>query len=1018
MRRIVCKLLFRTFVVVSLILISLSSVLGQQFPIKGIVKDEDNLPLPGVSVVVAGSNQVAITDEKGVFSFSVIRKDAKLTFSYVGYKTKEVPVGSGATLEINLEPVAQKLDDVVVVGYGVVRKKDLTGAVATVSGADIADRKQISVSQSLQGAVAGVRVSRSGGDPDASASIRIRGVTTIGDSNPLIIIDGIPGNLDWVSPNDIESVTVLKDAASASIYGSRAASGVILVTTKRAKSSKLSLDYNYDYTIESPTEVAKNVGAQDYMRLLNERDWNDANNPANKFPVFSEETINNYKQLNADQPDLYPDVDWMSMLMKKTARRQSHNINLMGGNDLLKSKASLMYDQSEGLYHNKSFDRVILNSNNNFKISDKLSAQFDLRGLYSINENPIMNLSPSVGVAPIYAAVWSDGRIGSGKTGTNPWASINQGGNFKVTSTSFTPKLAINYKPINDLTVSATVAPELYWSKSKKFRKKLEYSLYDNPAAFGGLIEGNLQTSLEEERMDTRTITTQVTANYLKTINDHSFNAMVGNENYSFFSESLSAERERFNLSNFPYLNLGNENYQYNSGSAFENAYRSFFGRIMYNYKSKYYFQANIRYDGSSRFHRDYRWGGFPSVSAGWVISNESFLKQNPYLSFLKLRASYGSLGNERIGNYPYQSTIGYNSALLYQGSQIVSAQTAAIMQYAISSITWEKTSSIDIGLDARFFGDKLSITGDYYKKSTSDMLLALEIPAYIGLGNPDQNTGKMHTKGWEMEVQWKDQKGKFGYSIAANLSDSRSVMGNLGGTEFLGSQVKYEGSEFNEWYGFRSLGLYQNAAQVQGSATLNSSVKAGDVQYMDISGPNGVPDGKISAEYDRVLLGGSLPRYLFGGTIRANYSNFDFSFSFQGVGKQKVRLDQSVIQPFRDQYKEVPQVLMGNYWSMYNTDDENLKAKYPRISNAGNTNNYVMSDFWMINGAYLRIKNIMLGYTMPESVIKPIGFSSLYLFFNVSDLPAFHHYPKGWDPEGSSYWISTSYTFGAKVRF
>src|SRR5690606_4022156 len=329
---------------------------------------------------------------------------------------------------------------------------------------------------------------------------------------------------------------------------------------------------------------------------------------------------------------------------------------------------------------------------------------------------------------------------------------------------------------------------------------------------------------------------------------------------------------------------------------------------------------ANIRYDGSSRFAKEYRWGVFQSVSAGWSIAEENFMKDVSWLNFLKLRASNGTLGNERIGNYPYQSLIQFsNTALFYTGNQVTSQQSASQWQYAIRDITWEKTESYDVGLDFVGLNNRLNATFDVYNKITSDMLLALQIPVFIGFENPNQNTGKMNTKGWELAVGWKDNINKLTYGLSFNISNFKSVMGDLGGTEFLGNQVKMEGSEFNEWYGYLSDGLYQTADEVAGSPVLNANVKPGDVKYKDVSGPDGVPDGIISPEYDRVFLGGSLPQYLYGGQLNLGYGGLSLNVVIQGVGKQNVRQTTDMIQPYQQNWGNFLSILDGNTWSKYN---------------------------------------------------------------------------------------------------
>jgi len=627
-----------------------------------------------------------------------------------------------------------------------------------------------------------------------------------------------------------------------------------------------------------------------------------------------------------------------------------------------------------------------------------------------------------MGIAPpIYAAEWSDGRVGAGKDGANIYGQMKYGGTNDNYYNTVGGKISIDFTPFKGLKFSGIVSPTYNFDKGKKFSLAIPYTAYNNPGTVSRYLEGAKETTLNEVRNDSYRVTYQFLTNYTKSFGQHNLNAMAGYEYYYAFTENLAASRGQYILTSYPYLNIGPLALRDNSGDAYENAYRSYFGRIMYNYQNKYFLQGNIRLDGSSRFYKDYRWGSFPSFSAGWVMSEESFMKSNPTISFLKLRGSWGTLGNERIGNYPYQAALNFEtSSLFYQGNTAVSAQSAAQWQYAIRDISWEKTESFDLGLDANFFDNKLRFTGDYYRKTTKDMLLQLQIPMYLGFDNPNQNTGKMNTKGWEFEIGWNDKIGDLDYSVSANLSDFKSIMGDLGGTEFLGDQIKRVGSEFNEWYGYVSDGLYQTQADVDASAKLNTSVRPGDVRYKDISGPAGVPDGKISPEYDRILLGGSLPRYMYGANISLGYKNFDFSMVLQGIGDQNVRLNSTMVQPLLENYGNFPSILEGKYWSKYNTDEQNLVARYPRFTNTSAGNNYSMSDFWLFNGAYLRIKNITLGYNVPKFITEKVKLQSVRFYATVSDLLSINNYPKGWDPEMSStaYPITTSFIFGASVKF
>jgi len=990
--------------------------------VKGVVKNASGESLPGVTVLVKGTTNGTITDIDGVYNLTNVPGDATLVFSFVGMKKIEIGVGGKSTVNAILEDETIGIEEVVAIGYGTVKKSDLTGSVGSVKGEMIAERKTTQLSQSLQGAVSGVMVTRTNNAPGSSATIRIRGVTTIGDNNPLVIVDGIPvSNINDINPNDVESLSVLKDAASASIYGSRAAAGVILITTKRAKSGQLNLDYNVEYGFEKPTVSPKYADAVRYMKMVNELRWNDNGNGADQYPTYPKATIDNYASLNKENPDLYPNTNWESLVFNNTAPKQSHVFSLTAGSKNIRTKASVAYDEIDALYDGRTYERITARFNNDVTINKFISATLDFYAKRTISKQPVVDpIDRTRTVPPIYAAVWSDGRVAMGKSGENIYGQMKYGGFNNTWYNQVGGKMSIDITPFEGLKVSGIISPILNFDKNKTFKKQIAAYTWNDPNVFEGYLKDASSTKLSESRNDNYQVTTQFLANYTKTIGQHNINAMAGFENYYSFYENEAASRDQYLLNSYPYLNLGPLTYRDNSGSAYENAYRSWFGRALYNYKNKYFMQANIRFDASSRFDENYRWGSFPSFSAGWVITEEPFMQKFNTLSFLKFRASWGTLGNERIGNYPYQSTIAFSNGLFYQGNAIISSQTAAQVKYAIKDISWETTESFDVGFDAALLNNKLRFSGDYYNKTTKDMLLALEIPDYIGFENPDQNTGRMNTKGWEFEAGWNDKIGELDYSVSVNLSDFKSVMGDLGGTEFIGDQIKIKGSEFNEWYGYKSVGLFQTAADVANSPKLNSSVQPGDVKYADISGPNGVPDGIISPEYDRVLLGGSLPRYMYGGNIKLNYKNFDFSIVVQGVGKQNVRMEERIVRPFGEQWLNMPMLIENKYWSKNNTDDQNLNAKYPRLSDKGASNNYAMSDYWLFNGGYLRLKNISLGYTIPDRLVKKISLQSCRVYSSVSDLLSINKYPKGWDPENSSsgYPITASFIFGLSVKF
>ena len=1006
----------------------------KDFLVTGIVKDENGEPIIGANIQVVGKSAGTITDMNGRFSISA-SANSTLQITYIGYQTQTVNIGEQRNINIILQEDNAQLDEVVVVGYGTMKKKDLTGSVTAVKGDELAARRTTQLSTALQGALSGVMVSRDNGAPGSSASIQIRGVTTIGDSSPLVIIDGIPGDINSVNPEDVESMSVLKDAASASIYGSRAAAGVIVITTKRAKSGDVAWSDNFEDGWEIPTKLPTYGGAQRYMEMVNETRYND-NPDGGWYQTYTEDEITNWSINNATNPDKYPMTDWGDILLKSSAPRQTHTLSIVGGGKIIRTKASFRYDKTDGLYVNKEYDRFMVRVNNDFNINKYISANLDLNFSRSKALSPNSNPMGAGGrnIPPIYAATWTNGLWGDVKDGENMLAKITDGGTFTNWGTNIGGKLGIDITPVNGLKISAAVAPNFNNVKKKTFVKQIPYTRSEDPNTTVGYMGGYRTTNLTENRNDSHDITTQFFANYAKTLGRHDFSVMIGYEDYYAFWENLDASRDQYQLTSYPYLDLGSEDYRDNGGNAEEYAYRSLFGRMTYSYADRYLIQANLRRDGSSRFASNCRWANFPSVSLGWVISEEKFFKNinMDWFSYLKLRGSWGKLGNERIGAYdddgnfiynyyPYQAAIDYSTALFQNSQGIVSSVTTAAQQkYAVRDISWETTESWDIGLDANFLDNRLHFSADYYRKNTKDMLLALEIPHFIGYDNPEVNAGNMHTTGYDIEVGWRDKVGDFTYSISANLSDFTSKMGNLNGTQFLGNQVKMEGSEYNEWYGYVSDGLFLTQEDVDKSPKLNNSVKVGDIKYKDISGPDGVPDGVISPEYDRVLLGGSLPHYMFGLTFNAAYKGWDFGLTLQGVGSQKSQISAAMIEGLRDNWLNFPTILDGNYWSPKNTDEQNATAKYPRLTRTNRDANFCMSDYWLYNGRYIRLKNLSVGYTLPKAWTTKACMNTVRLYVSGSDLFTISNAPKGWDPEVSTegYPITTSLIFGVSINF
>ncbi|GAB2556841.1 SusC/RagA family TonB-linked outer membrane protein [Spirosoma aerophilum] len=987
-----------------------------------VVAAETGLGIPGVNIIIKNSKQGTTTQADGSFTLNVPERPGVLLVSYIGYQTQEVTVNAQTTLTVSLQADTRSLNEVVVVGYGTQKKRDMTGAVASIGSELFKERRETQVAQSLQGAMSGVVVTRSGSNGAmGGATIRIRGVTTIGNSDPLVMVDGIPvADVNQVNSADIENITVLKDAAAASIYGSRAASGVILITTKRAKTDQVSIQYSYENGVDKPTRLPETMGVVRYMELVNELRWNDAGNGTNQYPTFTKDLIDGYAAKNAADPNKFPDTDWVALTLRQSAPRETHSLSMMAGSRFVKSSASIRYEKVGGFYDNKDYRRIFARLNNDFTINKYVSATFDFNFKRTTTTDPTHSdpLGEIRIASPVYPAIWTDGRVADGKAGANVWARLKYGGTNVNWFNQISGRVGIDIKPIDGLKITGILAPIFDFNNQKFFNKRVDAFSATDPTQFAVTLSengANATTRLSEARNNNLALTTQLLANYARTLGKHDITALAGFENYYNKFESLSASRDQYLFDGYPYLDQGPITFRDNAGSAGETAYRSYFGRLTYAFQDKYLFQANVRRDGSSRFNSNYRWGVFPSFSAGWVMSEENFMKSQHVLSFLKLRGSWGTLGNERIGNYPYLGIISFGNALFYQAGAATSQQTAAQIQYAIENISWEKTTSTNIGVDANFFNNRLRLVGDVYQKETSDMLLALQIPIFVGFENPNQNTGKMNTKGVDLDLSWSDRVGQLTYSIAGNVSQFKSVMGDLGGTEFLGDQIKRQGSEFNEWYGYQAVGIYRTQEDVNNSPKLSTNVKVGDMQYRDISGPNGVPDGKISPEYDRAYLGGSQPQWTYGGNIRLAYKGFDLGLSIQGVGKQN-----SSMLGFTDynsaNWGRFPNLLDGQTWSNYNTPEQNAAAMYPRYTETNKGINRAMSDFWLFNGGYMRLKNITVGYAIPERFARKAMMKSCRVYVSGTDLWSLSRYPRGWDPEGLG--IVTTLMGGVSVNF
>ena len=1010
------------------------SAFAQGLTLSGSIREKGGAPVVGATVMLTGTQEGAVADIDGRFALTLKSKpsaSATLTVSCLGYVDQVVPIGSRTVFEIILQDDTAMLEETVVIGYSTIKKKDLTGALSSVGGENITQRKTQTISQALQGAIPGVTVTRTNSAPGSEATIRVRGITSMtdGSTDPYILIDGVPGSLSDVNPEDIENLTVLKDAASASIYGSQAAAGVILITTKRAAKGKGGISYSYSLGLDTPTRMPRYMDAVSYMEAVNELRYNDL--PASGwYQAYDRELVENYWRLNEANPDDYPNTDWMGLVMKNMALRHSHNLKFSVSGDKLRSSVSVGFDDVSGLYKvNNNWKRYTVRTNNDLTIFSWLTLSTDLSMIYVDKVSPHSSPALKMRYMPsIYPAVWSNGNYAPGKDGSNIYAALMSGGETNTDTFKATGKFQLEARPVKGLSITALYAPTLYFTNVSDFKRQTPYYYKDEVSSAKYIAEA-LTTELEETRGWLYSGTFQAYANYQQTFGrKHNVGAMAGYENYYSRRKDIVAGNSDFPNALIEDLKAGNPSTATASSSnVYELARNSFFGRLMYNYDSRYYIQGNIRVDGSSRFAPAYRWGTFLSASAGWQFSEEPFMKSIKHIiNQGKLRASYGELGNERIGGYyPYQSMLSVSHPVAYVGDTPTSVTGYAQSGAIVTDLTWESTSNFDVGLDLALLEGRLTFTGDWYYKKTRGMLIEVPVAPVIGLSNPYDNLGEMHTRGWEVSLGWRDTVKDFTYKVNVNLSDDVSIMGDISGKEVISSgKIIKEGYEYMSWYGYRTNGLFQTQEEVDSSPTLGTQYP-GDVRYVNIQDPMGGNE-EITAEQDRVVLGSSLPHFNFGATIDLFWKGIDFNLTLQGVGKRNGYLNDYMVQPLRGQVYNFPTYLAGGAsWSYKNTVEHNKQVKYPRYSwvSGGSTStmgNYAYSDYWIINGAYLRIKNITLGYTFPNKWMKAIRVKDLRVAATLTDFFTFSHYPEGWDPEvgATSYPITKSAVFSVSVKF
>lgn len=982
--------------------------------VKGKVTDQDNIPLPGVSIIVKGTTQGIITDLDGNYQLAEVPSDAVLVFSFIGMRTAEVPVNGKTVVDLKMEQSTIGVDEVVVIGYGTQKKENLTGSVIAVSGEEISRRQVGQTSMALQGIAPGVTITQRSGQPGKDGgTIRIRGIGTMSDSNPLVLVDGVEANINNVDPNIIESISVLKDAASSSIYGSRAANGVILITTKRAQGKGFSINYSGYAGIQQPTDLRDMVNAQDHMSLLNVAYVN-----AGKSPLFDPGFVEKYGELSQSDPENYPDVDWQKQVYTNSGFTQSHSLNLNGGNDDIKLMAAFGYYDQKGIVENTNFKRYSIRLNSDIRFTEKLTAKVDLF-LRQMETN-----EPGIGVDQIIywlnrmpatqPVLYSNGKYGIGWEGQNPKADALSSGYMQNLTPSVMMNLGFNYKIAKSLNLDFNYSPHFWEAHDKTFRKIVTTYYADERIAY----TKPTKSSLSQTNSRNRTNNIRATLNYEKSFGQHNIKMLAGWQQEDYLNRWFSGYRDGFVLPQYDVLNAGSADNQQTTGAGSDWAIRSFFGRVNYDYLGRYLFEANVRYDGSSRFANGQKWGIFPSFSAGWRISEENFWKSmDSNITNLKLRASWGQLGNQNIGTYPFDSFVDLTSSYVFNGNIV---NGAALNDMANSEISWETTEMLNFGLDATF-ANKVTASFDYYIRNTNGILLRLDVPKIIGLTAPYQNAGEVENKGWDFSINYRDKKADFSYDIGFVLSDVKNEVLDLKGISKTNLVVSNEGYPMNSIYALEAEGYFTDGQDVADHATQYGNYAPGDIKYKDQltidSDGDGSPDAAdgIINDDDKKIIGNTIPRYTFGLTADFAWKGFDLGILLQGVGKADGYLYAQSVMPFflggtaQEQHKD--------YWRADNQD-----AKFPRMA-FNEPNNEKNSSFWMKNAAYMRLKNLQVGYTLPNKLTEKIGIKKIRTYFSGQNLFTIDKFWDGFDVEapvgdGAYYPQVVTYSFGVDVNF
>ena len=989
---------------------------------KGLVKDATGESVIGASVVVKGTTNGTITDFDGNFSLDGIKKGDVIVISYVGYQTQEIK-WNGSPLNVILKEDSKTLSEVVVVGYGTQKKANLSGSVAMVDSKELENRPIQNVSSGLQGLMPGVAITGTNGAPGQDAGkIRVRGIGTLNEAGPYILVDGIEtGTLSAVDPNDIESISVLKDAASAAIYGSKAANGVVLITTKRGKTGQTKISYSGYLSFQNATNMIERMGSYEYASLLNQ-----ALEAEGMSKRFNDTELQKFKDGN---DPLYPDTDWYD-LAYKTGVQHRHNVNINGGSENVKYMASLGYLNQTGILPNAGREQFNARTNLDMKINKRLSARMNLSFIkndysdassayYGGSSDQIirqLNL-----IAPWIVARYDDGTWGTISDGS-PIAWLDSGMKVNRDNYNFSGMAAVDYEIFDGLKLTLQGAYVNNLQNYHYFQKYIKYN--ENKESD--------PSQLDERFYKWDRTNYDALLNYNKNFGKHNIKGLLGWHTEKYNYKYQKAVRKKFPNNELTDMNAGDASTQSNEGYTAELAMISWFARINYDFAGKYLLEANIRADASSRFAEGHRWGYFPSFSGAWRISEEAFMEsaKDSWLSGLKIRASWGQLGNQDALSgsnndyYPALNTYNLDSKYAFGGSLNSGYYQR---KYRLETISWEKASTWGVGVDFILF-NKLNGSLDYYNRKTTGIIMDVTVPKEFALDAYKDNVGSMRNSGIEINLSYNTKIGQVDFGIAGNFSYNKNEILDLGGgdpNKYLDATNGYSqrnkvGEAMNSYYIYRANGFFNSQEEADAYTAkygnpFGKTFKAGDLRYVDTN-----KDGKLTAD-DREYCGSSDPKIIYGFNINAGWKGIDLSLMFNGAAGVKRLFDGYEVYGNFSGDAAHPATIWRDAWTPDNHD-----ASMPRIfydTNSASSSRSVQSDFWLQDTSYLRLKNLQLGYTLPKGWLNSVGVENIRIYYSVENLLTFDKMKINIDPEStsqrlSSYPLLRTHAFGVNVTF